>query len=202
MDISSLTGSSSESSASSVATANLTQDFDAFLNLLTTQITNQDPTNPLDSTQFVEQLATFSGLEQQVASNAHLESIVELLQGALGERSAQLIGQQAGAAAISIAGPIPAVPVAANGVSVGTLVVENTSGQEVFRGTPGADWSWNGRTSDGEAAPAGTYRFYIEDNGNRVPAFAVGTIDRVISTEAGEQVGLGEGVLASQYTLL
>ena len=52
-----------------------------FLSLLTTQIQNQDPLEPLDSTGFVEQLATFSSLEQQVQSNAYLEEILTALRG-------------------------------------------------------------------------------------------------------------------------
>ncbi|WP_298915633.1 flagellar hook capping FlgD N-terminal domain-containing protein [uncultured Algimonas sp.] len=55
------------------------EDFDTFLNLLTAQIRNQDPLEPLDSTQFVEQLATFSGLELQAKSNTILEGIANLL---------------------------------------------------------------------------------------------------------------------------
>ena len=52
-----------------------------FLTLLTTQIENQDPLEPLDSTGFVEQLATFSALEQQVQSNTYLEEILAALRG-------------------------------------------------------------------------------------------------------------------------
>lgn len=55
-------------------------EFNNFLKLLTAQIRNQDPLEPLDSTQFVEQLATFSSLEQQVQSNTRLDTIAATLQ--------------------------------------------------------------------------------------------------------------------------
>lgn len=55
------------------------EDFATFLTLLTAQIKNQDPLAPLDSTQFVEQLATFSGLELQATANNHLENIAAML---------------------------------------------------------------------------------------------------------------------------
>ena len=55
------------------------KEFDTFLKLLTAQLRNQDPLSPLDSTQFVEQLATFSSLEQQVRSNDSLESIAGMI---------------------------------------------------------------------------------------------------------------------------
>ncbi len=53
-----------------------TEEFTQFLQLLTAQVENQDPLEPLDSTAFVEQLATFSALEQQVLSNNYLEEIL------------------------------------------------------------------------------------------------------------------------------
>ena len=52
-----------------------------FLSLLTTQIQNQDPLEPLDSTGFVEQLATFSSLEQQAQTNEHLAALVAIVSG-------------------------------------------------------------------------------------------------------------------------
>ncbi len=55
------------------------EEFSTFLTLLTAQIRNQDPLAPLDSTQFVEQLATFTNLELQAKGNAELENIAALL---------------------------------------------------------------------------------------------------------------------------
>lgn len=55
------------------------EEFDTFLTLLTAQIRNQDPLAPLDSTQFVEQLATFSQLELQAKGNQELAKISTLL---------------------------------------------------------------------------------------------------------------------------
>lgn len=50
-------------------------DFQTFLVMLTTQMQNQDPLNPIDSTDYASQLATFSGVEQQVKTNQLLESL-------------------------------------------------------------------------------------------------------------------------------
>lgn len=51
-------------------------DYNAFLRLLIAQLKNQDPTQPMDSTQFVSQLATFSQVEQSVATNTKLDSLL------------------------------------------------------------------------------------------------------------------------------
>ncbi len=65
--------------ASNAANDDVSEQFDTFLKLLTAQIQNQDPLTPLDSTQFVEQLATFSGLELQAKANNSLTQIAQLL---------------------------------------------------------------------------------------------------------------------------
>lgn len=66
-------------STSTTSATNFSEDFDTFLQLLTAQIRNQDPLEPMDSTQFVEQLATFSSLEQQVATNDTLGGIATMI---------------------------------------------------------------------------------------------------------------------------
>jgi flagellar basal-body rod modification protein FlgD len=75
------TGATGTTNTSSTAinTAGIGEEFNNFLQLLTAQIKNQDPLSPLDSTQFVEQLATFSSLEQQVKTNVSLEGIASMI---------------------------------------------------------------------------------------------------------------------------
>ena len=65
------TGANSMQSA-----ASLSSNFDTFLTILTAQIQNQDPLEPMDSTQFTTQLVQFNGVEQQIKQNKNLESIM------------------------------------------------------------------------------------------------------------------------------
>lgn len=60
------------------SSAALAEDFSEFLNLLTTQLQNQDPLSPMDTTEFTNQLVLFSGVEQQINSNQKLDSLVSL----------------------------------------------------------------------------------------------------------------------------
>ncbi len=53
-----------------------TLGYDAFLKLLVAQMQNQDPTKPMDSTEFVAQLASFSNVEQSVKMNAKLDAMI------------------------------------------------------------------------------------------------------------------------------
>src|SRR6202051_2013437 len=75
--------SGSSSSLSSTAGSTLAGNFQTFLTLLTTQLQNQNPLDPLDTNQFTQQLVQFAGVEQQLKSNDQLKSLVDI------EKSAQ-----------------------------------------------------------------------------------------------------------------
>lgn len=66
------------SSTTKDATANLSDNYDNFLTLLTTQLRNQDPLSPMDTAQFTQQLVAFSTVEQQIQSNKNLEKLINL----------------------------------------------------------------------------------------------------------------------------
>lgn len=69
--------------------AGLSADFETFLKLLTTQLQAQNPLQPMESTEFVAQLAQFSSVEQQVQTNAKLDDLIAAMAatgaGALGD---------------------------------------------------------------------------------------------------------------------
>ena len=89
-------------SASSSSSANQSQinngltaiagNFQSFISLLTTQLKNQDPLNPTDTTQFTQQITQMTGVEQQLMSNQLLQQLVAV-QGGL-PAAASLIGKQ------------------------------------------------------------------------------------------------------------
>ncbi len=62
--------------ATQSGTKRLAESFDTFLNLLTTQLKNQDPLSPLDSNQFTQQLVQMTGVEQQLYGNQLMEKLV------------------------------------------------------------------------------------------------------------------------------
>lgn len=149
-------------SAAASGTA-LSSDFETFLKMLTAQMRNQDPLNPIDSTDFAVQLATFSSVEQQVLTN-------DLLIG-LGAQMATLgMGQLAGWIGLEaeVAAPVrfDGAPVSlsitiARNADAAELVVTNEQGVIVQR-LPIAPQSgpvlWQGRDSLGLPLPDGIYR--------------------------------------------
>ena len=73
MEINAIAGQQTDATR---AGATLADDFDNFLNLLTTQLQYQDPLSPLDSNEFTQQLVSFTGVEQSIATNQNLEKLV------------------------------------------------------------------------------------------------------------------------------
>ena len=145
----------------------LTSDFTTFLKMLTTQMQNQDPLNPIDSTDYATQLATFSGVEQQVRTNTLLSDLGQQF-GLLGmAQLAGWVGQDARSA-----GPVwmEGQPVALDldppkGATRSVLVVRNTAGDVVSREevpSVAGSYQWLGGDITGNPLPAGQYRLTLE----------------------------------------
>ncbi|MES0127328.1 flagellar hook assembly protein FlgD [Mesorhizobium sp. M0029] len=88
-------------------------DYQSFLKLLIAEMKNQDPTKPMDSTQYVAQLATFSQVEQSVQTNTKLDQIMQ--SSALSQADA-LIGRSITSADGNTTGVVASVKLASNGV--------------------------------------------------------------------------------------
>lgn len=73
-----ISGITNNAAKTQTQTTTLSNDFDDFLRLLTTQLQNQDPLNPMDSNEFTNQLVQFSQVEQQINTNQKLDSMVAL----------------------------------------------------------------------------------------------------------------------------
>lgn len=156
-----------DQSATQDSKAVLSSDFETFLKMLTVQVQNQDPLNPVDSTEYATQLATFSSVEQQVQTNQLLRSISSVIGGNALSEMTRWIGMEGlvRAPAQFDGTPVTVRPDYANGADKAQLVVRNASGIEVqrFAVTVGEDSIlWGGRDSAGNMLPAGKYSFYTE----------------------------------------
>lgn len=94
------TGSSSAASTTGVTQSSMA-DYQTFLKLLVTQMQNQDPTEPMDNTEYMAQLASFSNVEQNVQINNKLDELLkysQLSQGAdlIGKTVTSLDGETSG----------------------------------------------------------------------------------------------------------
>src|SRR5271163_921986 len=92
---SSSSSSSSAASANSLASQQIAGNFQSFLQLLTTQLQNQNPLDPLDTNQFTQQLVEFAGVQQQINTNDSLATLVSLQQTAQSSQALQFVGKTA-----------------------------------------------------------------------------------------------------------
>jgi flagellar basal-body rod modification protein FlgD len=161
--------------------ASLADNYEMFLNLLTAQMKNQDPLDPLDSTQFVDQLVSFSGVEQQIAQNQNLESLLIVQSAAAQTSSVGYIGRTATAltpdSRLQDGAATWQYELPENSTTT-DLIVRDSSDRIVYRGTGDTTtgqhaFNWDGQTTSGANSPDGIYTLEINavsQNGANITA--------------------------------
>jgi flagellar basal-body rod modification protein FlgD len=169
--VSTTSAAANSSSTGGNALNKLSSDLNSFLTLLTTQLKNQDPLSPLDSTQFTAQLVAFTGVEQQINTNTKLDSLIGVDKGSQLASAAAFIGD-------TVEAPSSQVSINSDGTvsNIGytlpsqaaavTLTVTDSSGSVVSSGnapvTKGHNAVvWNPVDGNGNALPAGIYNVSI-----------------------------------------
>lgn len=145
----------------------VSSDFETFLLMLTTQLENQDPLNPIESEEFAVQLATFSGVEQQVLTNQLLRDLAGGLGAAGLAQLAGWVGMEGRVVApVAFDGaPVDIAPEPDPGSDRAELVVLDVYGLEVARQRVplGVDTiAWAGVGSDGRPLPSGEYTLELD----------------------------------------
>jgi flagellar basal-body rod modification protein FlgD len=167
MDVSQVTSTPRTSAADTNPKSMITSDFDMFLRMMTTQLQNQDPLNPIDSADYAVQLATFSGVEQQAQTNKLLESMQAEF-GLMGmAQMAGWVGKEARSmAAVWVDGqPVTLSPAPAIGADRAVLAVYNAQGNLVSRDdipVSSSTLDWAPVDATGAPLPTGTYTFKLE----------------------------------------
>jgi flagellar basal-body rod modification protein FlgD len=171
--------STSSSSSASASQTQLSSDINFFLKLLTTQLQNQDPSSPLDTNQFTQQIAQYSSVQQQVNTNSNLERLIAASRQSGVSTAVGYIGREiesrgntgdviGGQGAFSYILPRSAQSV--------EITITNSSGAVVFRGSGNTQSGrnlvvWDGfNSATGEQEPDGTYRIAVRalDGGGQV----------------------------------
>lgn len=197
-----VTGSTAKSDAAKIST-----DFQMFLKMLTAQMKNQDPLNPIDSTDYATQLATFSGVEQQVKTNDLLATLQSTMSLTGMAQMASWVGMEARSTAkVAFDGkPITIYPTPAQEAEKTYLIAYDAGDHEVMRiQVPVSDQplQWTGLNQDGLPVPYGTYSLHLESfaGGKKIADDKVETFSRVIEIRQGTNGP--ELVLASGDTAL
>ena len=198
-------GSSSSSSSATAAAAatqtalsSVTGNFNTFLNILTTQLKNQDPTSATDPNQFTQELVQFSGVEQQLNTNSKLDQLISAVNPNGITPLLNYVGQsveatspndqivvQSGSSSFGYTLPSTAANVAltvkdSTGATVATLNGPTATGLNRL--------TWDGQTSSGTTAPDGTYTLGVaatDSNGKAITVTDVRTIGVVTGVQTG-----------------
>jgi flagellar basal-body rod modification protein FlgD len=213
--IPSTTSNSTGNTAQAAGTAGsqtLAGNFDTFLQLLTTQLQNQNPLDPLDTNQFTSQLVEFASVEQQVNMNTNLQTLISMQQTTESTSALQLVGSSVtvnGASApLSNATSSPAKwSFTSPAPATGTITITSSTGQTAYSGTvslnSGANsYTWNGQGTNGTTWPDGSYTMAISAIGASGQSVSVttqvqGTISGVDVSKNPPQITVG----GQNYTL-
>lgn len=180
-------------SKAEIANDKLSDDYNFFLKMLTTQLQNQDPTEPMDVSDMTQQIAQYSSVEQQVATNSNLEKLLNQQKQSVLSTAVSYIGREVetqgntgslfnGQATFSYSLPDTA--------SSAQVTITNAAGQAVFSGNAPTKKGrnvvvWDGKNSfNGDTMPAGNYTISIKaknaTGGDMVAStYAVGIVNTV-----------------------
>jgi flagellar basal-body rod modification protein FlgD len=151
------------------ATKQLSSNFSTFLTLLTTQLKNQDPTSPMDSNAFTQQLVMYSQVEQQIGTNTNLKSLISqgssnaaaMTTGYLGKKVSIVNGQAA------LIGGNANWTYNLKGAAAATqLDISDSNGKTVYStagdtGSGNHSFAWDGKDSHGNPLSDGSYKLTV-----------------------------------------
>jgi flagellar basal-body rod modification protein FlgD len=165
------TGQATGAQRTQNSTVTLAEDFTQFLQLLTTQLQNQDPLSPMDSNEFTNQLVQFSQVEQQINANTKLDNLVALQMNNAITQSLGYVGLDVSyiSAEVPLEEGVPAtikynIPDTA---SVSKINIYNEEGNVVLttdaeRGVGTHEFVWDGRDFLNNPLPSGTYTVSVD----------------------------------------
>lgn len=204
MDVAAI-GTTTASATAEAASSKLAENFDTFLTLLVAQLQNQDPLEPTDTSDFVQQLVQFSEVEQLIDTNASLEKMLEFQTtsqaaaainylGSTIEATGNVVPLENGKAEFSYA-----LPDQANAT---LIVISNSSGEVVHSEAGNTDigkhnFVWDGLDANGNPLLDGNYTVSItardaDDELLEVPTSVFGRVTGVESTDDGALVSIGD----------
>ena len=195
---------SSTSTNSPDAMSQLSSNFSTFLTLLTTQLKNQDPTSPMDSNQFTQQLVMYSQVEQQINTNDNLKTLI----GQGTTNAAAMAGTYLGKKVSITNGNASLMSGTANWTynldtasATTQLAITDAKGNTVFTTTGETtagdhSFTWNGKDLNGNQLADGTYKLTVtaaDSASNKVTSSvaSAGTISQIDMTSGTPQLVVG-----------
>ncbi len=181
------------------AGATLSSNFNTFLTLLTAQLKNQDPTSPLDTNQFTQQLVQYSTVEQQINTNANLTTLIDLNRASTLYQASAMVGHQVGVSAtqLSLQNGNAGLQFTLAASQPVTVTISDNSGVQLVKqtvsGSAGTNaWSWSGVNANGRVLPDGAYNVGVTGaNGVALPFTVIGKATGVVTNGTTPTLSLG-----------
>jgi len=170
--------------AGTAASQQIAGNFNTFLQLLTTQLQNQDPLDPMDSNSFTQELVEFASVQQQVDMNTNMQTLISLQQATTDVAALQLVGSTvtvSGSSAVLTSATSPATwTLNSPSAATANITITNSSGQTAYSGTTSLNagaqtYTWNGQGNNGITWPAGTYTLSVSATGASGQSVSVST---------------------------
>lgn len=163
------TNSASATSGTGTAAAQLSQNYNTFLKMLTTQLKNQDPMSPMDSAQFTQQLVMYSQVEQQINANTKLDSLISATNANQASSAIGYIGMQVDAPGNSFAysgKPVALSYALPSNAAAATVTITDQNGNVVLSQKANTqagtyNFTWDGKDANGAAVANGTYNITL-----------------------------------------
>jgi flagellar basal-body rod modification protein FlgD len=194
---------STTGSALGSSTPGIADNFQTFLTLLTTQLQNQNPLDPLDTNQFTQQLVQFAGIEQQMKGNDALASLVSIDKSAQSTQALVFVGQTVtvDGASAQFNGNSATWTFNSPSAATANVTITSSSGQTAYSGpfsvnAGTANFTWDGKGTDGTQWPAGTYKMTVvgTDSSGKNVAISTqvqGVVDSVDLTQSPPLLSIG-----------
>jgi flagellar basal-body rod modification protein FlgD len=204
-----------DTSKSSEAGAKLEDDLNRFLNILVTQLQNQDPLDPLDANEFTSQLVQFASVEQQIYQNSNLEKMLNLQETSQISEMVDFIGNRVEFFGQTLPlenslGEFSYVMPA--GVKEGTVNIANSSGINVFFAEADTNQgkhtiSWDGVDKKNRQLPDGDYTVLVtgtDAKGNlvQIEHLMTGTVNGAGVDDGKVKLFLGDSLIIEQDKIL
>ena len=208
------------SSATGSATGNQALGKDAFLQLLVTQLKNQNPLDPQDNSEFVAQLAQFSSLEGITTLNDSVTAISSSYKSSQALQASSLVGRsvvvQTGSAYVDTTKSLTGTAVIPSSVAGATVTITDKDGKAVktidlgSQAAGDATFVWDGTNTAGVKVDPGTYTFKasasIDDTATDLVTYLPATVNSVTLSQTGGEMmlnlaGLGAVALSKVQTI-
>ncbi|RON53721.1 flagellar hook assembly protein FlgD [Pseudomonas frederiksbergensis] len=208
-------------SVAGAATGGQTLGKDAFLQLLVTQLKNQNPLDPQDNSAFVAQLAQFSSLEGITTLNSTVSSIAGNYSSSQALQASSLVGRSVIVQTNNIQVDDPTKPVngsvnLTSSIASGTVTIADKDGKTVrtidlgTRAVGSSSFTWDGKDSSGNPVPVGAYTIKasapVNGTATDLAVYLPATVNSVTLSQTGGELmlnlaGLGPVALSKVQTI-